>query len=323
MKKHIDLLKINISTDADIYILSYKLGKFLEKNNLINPAISLVARELATNILKYGTRGCIEVIYDNDMLTIVADDIGKENTELRNKKSLGIGLEIVKNNCDDLEITKKHEGGSTIKAIFMVNKPNKLLLNVGVASQPHYLESMSGDICIYKKLSDDRYFVFIADILGHGQKAYETAAHIKAYIEKSSETITIQQMLEDISSLASISRGFAGFTAYIYRDHLEYINIGNIRVWIVTHHSVSKLIENPGIIGKTPLTLKLHTERIPSEHFTIIACTDGIRRHFVPDNRAYWMWNFNPSSIANKILNDFSIKEDDSTVFVAKGGGMY
>lgn len=323
MNKYSDLLKVNISIDADIYILSYKLNKFLEKNNLINPAISLVARELATNILKYGTRGFIEVTYDGELLVITADDMGKNNVEL-SRKGLGIGLDVVKNNCDKLEITKKRDGGSTVKATFLINKDNrnKFSVSIGVASKPHYLESKSGDICVYKKV-DDRYFIFIADILGHGERAYETAVYIKAHIEKLRETAAIQEILVELTSLPGISRGFAGFIGYISHDRIEYINIGNIRIWIITPYSISKLIETPGIIGKTPLPLKTYTEHITSNCFSIIACTDGIKRQFTPTRQMYWIWDLNPHNIANKIINDFGIKEDDSTVLVAKGGSVY
>lgn len=323
MNKYSDLLKVNISTDADIYILNYKLNKFLEKNNLINPAISLVAKELATNILKYGTRGFIETNYDGELLVITADDVGKNNVELSHK-GLGIGLDVAKNNCDKLEITKKHEGGSTVKATFLISKgnQNKFSVSIGVASKPHYLESKSGDICVYKKLGD-RYFVFIADILGHGERAYEAAVYIKSHIEKLIETKTLRDMLIELAYIPGISRGFACFIGYIFHDRIEYINIGNIRIWIITPYSICKLIETPGIIGKTPLPLKTYTEHIPSNNFGIIACTDGIKRQFTPTRMAYWIWDLNPYSIASKIIDNFGIKEDDSTVLVVKGGSVY
>lgn len=55
-----DVLKVNITSDADIFIMEYRLKKFMEKYRLELPSVPLVARELATNILKYGEKGFVE-----------------------------------------------------------------------------------------------------------------------------------------------------------------------------------------------------------------------------------------------------------------------
>ncbi|MDK2794173.1 MAG: serine/threonine-protein kinase RsbT [Caldanaerobacter sp.] len=106
-------LEVDIAVEADLFILEYRLKKFMEKFNIDIPSALLVARELATNILKYGKKGFIEVKLKEDGLCLVAEDIGKadvDNGEKRPAGGLGIGLEVVKKSSNEFEIERKPGG---------------------------------------------------------------------------------------------------------------------------------------------------------------------------------------------------------------------
>lgn len=188
-------LKVDIEIEADLFILEHKINKYLQKSypDMSSvPLVALVAKELATNILKYGGKGFIVVKYEGDDLTVIAEDEGRMDHEggiNEYKSGLGIGLGVTKNSCNRLDIVQKPDRGMVVKAVFSLSQQRKkkgCVLQIGTASKPHYLEEDSGDICIYKEMGC-KYFLFVADVLGHGKRAGAVVKAIEVYIKNSHE----------------------------------------------------------------------------------------------------------------------------------------
>lgn len=318
-----DVLKVDIASEADIFIMEYKLKKFMQKYHLDLPSVLLVARELATNILKYGGKGFVEIRLKIDKVVILVEDIGKDsgnNLEQEIKRGLGVGLEIVRDNSDELKVEHKEDGGTSIRAVFLFsrNKKRDFILQFGTASRPHYLEEESGDICLYKEM-DGKYFLLVADVLGHGSGASEVAKLIEHYVKGSKEEY-IEEIYAGLERVIKGTRGCAVFAAFISKYRIEYFNIGNIRGWILFPDSVKKLKEIPGVVGRMPVKVKVFEEPVSLLCSTLLVCTDGIKRQFIPTPEMEWIITLNPRDVAEKIMEDFSIKEDDATVMIARGG---
>jgi len=76
-----------------------------------------------------------------------------------------------------------------VKAVLNLSQQRKkkgFVLQVGTASKPHYLEEDNGDICFYKEMGG-KYFLFVADVLGHGKRAGAVAKEIELYLKNFNE----------------------------------------------------------------------------------------------------------------------------------------
>lgn len=315
-------LKVDIAVEADLFILEHRLRKFLKKINLDIPSTVLVARELATNILKYGQKGFIEIELGEDELRIVAEDIGKvmgDSSEDKLSGGLGIGLEVVKKSSNELEIEQKPCGGTRVKVILKPSKQKgkNFILQVGTASKPHYLEEESGDVCVWKKMGE-KYMLFVADVLGHGRRAHEVAKLIELYVKNSAEE-KIEKIYADLQGLLRDTRGCAAFVALVSESMIEYINVGNIKAWLVDAGSARRIIGVGGVIGRMPTSLKIFKEPVSLLYSTLVVCTDGIKNQFIPTPDMAWIRTLNTREAALKIVREFSIREDDATALVARG----
>lgn len=315
-------LRIDIAVEADLYILEYRMKKFLKGINDVPTAI-LVAKELATNILKYGDKGFIEVEFKNNGLRIIAEDTGKVALTGKQGKlsgGLGIGLEVVKKSSSDFKIERKPGGGTRVEVYLAPFGHNGkgFVLHVGAASKPHYLEEECGDVCMWKKVAD-RYILLVADVLGHGRRAREVAKIIENYFKDTVEE-KIEKIYEDLQRYLFTTRGCAVFIARVSETLMEYINVGNIKAWLVDAKHSKRMMGIGGILGRMPVNLKVFQEPLSLLCSTLVVCTDGIKNQFVPGPEMVWLRTMNVKDAASKIVNEYSIKEDDATALVARGG---
>ncbi|MDN5331186.1 MAG: hypothetical protein PWP45_411 [Tepidanaerobacteraceae bacterium] len=318
-------LKVDIEMEADLFILEHKINKYLQKNCPNKSSIhmvTLVARELATNILKYGGKGFVTVKKAGDELIVSAEDEGMANHKGvidKSKRGLGIGLDVVRKNCDKLDIEQKPNGGLVVNAVLNLSQQRKeesFSIRVGIASKPHYLEEDNGDICFYKEMGG-KYFLFVADVLGHGKRAGAVAKEIELYLKNINE-IHIEKIYAGLEEMLRTTRGCAAFLAVVSQSGLEYINIGNIKGWLINSDSVKALNGVNGVIGRTYVRPKVFKEILPPG-FVLIVCTDGIKKRLIQESDLKWLKTMNVEDAAKKILQECAIKEDDASVLIAKG----
>jgi anti-sigma regulatory factor (Ser/Thr protein kinase) len=319
-------MKVDIEMEADLFILEHKINKYLQKScpdMSSAPVVVLVARELATNILKYGRKGFVTVKREGHKIVVSAEDEGRASREgiiNKSKRGLGIGLDVAKKNCDKLDIEQKLGGGIVINAVLNLSQQRKkkgFILQVGTASKPHYLEEDNGDICFYKEIGG-KYFLFVADVLGHGKRAGVIAKEIELYLRNINE-IELEKIYAGLEKILQNTRGCAAFLATISKSGFEYMNVGNIKGWLLNSGSVKKLNGVNGVVGRTPVKLKIFKEfLVPG--FMLIVCTDGIKKHFIQAADVKWLKTMKIEEAAEKILQEFAIKEDDASVLIARGG---
>jgi len=318
-------LKVDIEMEADLFILEHKINKYLQKSCPDMPSaplVALVARELATNILKYGGKGFVTVKREGYKLIVSAEDEDIANREgiiNKSKRGLGIGLDVTKKNCDKLDIKQKPGGGMVVNAVLNLSQQCKkkgFVLQVGTASKPHYLEEDNGDICFYKEMGG-KYFLFVADVLGHGKRAGAVAKEIELYLKNFNE-IHIEKIYTGLEKTLQATRGCAAFLATVSQSGLEYVNVGNIKGWLINSGSVRKLNGVNGVVGRTSVRLKIFKE-ILAPSFVLIVCTDGIKKRFIQAADVKWLKTMKTEEAAEKILQEFAVKEDDASVLIARG----
>ncbi|MBO8158544.1 hypothetical protein [Thermosyntropha sp.] len=319
----IDFLKVNIDSVLDITILEYRIKKMLEKNFTNVPEVFLVAKELATNILKYGTKGYIEIDLHSDKITITAVDYGIKKDDTRyfdeKNKSLGLGLKIVRKNSDEFSFMPNEYGGITVKAVICLNSKSRksFYINWGVAGRPHLLEEKSGDLISIKEVGKGEFLVLHADVLGHGLEANKLAEKIGVFFDEQPFT-NLERFFLDLQHFIYDSRGCALFLALVSEYGLEYINIGNIRVWIIMDGKIRRLVEMPGIVGRNINRYKIFRENLMLHRVLLISCSDGVSSRFSPAlldlNNVYDI-----QVLAEDIAERFGVKNDDVSVLVLKG----
>ncbi len=320
-------LKVEIEMDADLFILEHRLERYLKKHHPGLPAaplVALVAKELATNILKHGGKGYVAVDRAGENLVVTAEDDGSRGSAgIDGGKGLGLGLDIVRRSCDAFFLEQKPGGGFVATAVFGLSQKESarsLLLRVGAASRPHYLESECGDLCLHRVVGES-HFLFVADVLGHGVRARAVAAEIERYLSGLGEA-PLEEIYSGLERVTQNTRGCAAFLALVSREGMEYMNVGNISCWLLTAGSVRRLQSVPGVIGRLSAGRKRFSEAPLPPWFMLIACTDGIRSQFVPLPEMKWLRTLDVQDVAERIVAEFSVRDDDASALVARGGWM-
>ncbi|MGB9791532.1 MAG: SpoIIE family protein phosphatase [Thermacetogeniaceae bacterium] len=320
-------LRVEIEIDADLFILEHKLERYLRERHPDLPArplVVLVAKELATNILKHRGEGFVAVSRAGDKLILTAEDDGcKGDGAGDGEKGLGLGLDVARRSCEEFFLEQKPGGGFVATAVFdLAERAERcgLVLHVGMASRPHYLESECGDICLHRRIGES-HFLFVADVLGHGRRAGAVAGEIEGYLSGLREA-RIEEIYSGLERAVQHTRGCAAFLAVVSREGLEYINVGNISCWLLSAGSVRRLRNVSGVIGRLPVGGKRFREAPLPPWFMLIACTDGVRSQFVPVPEMRWLRTLDVQEVAERIVEEFAVKEDDASALVARGGWM-
>lgn len=315
-------LKIDIEVEGDLFILEYRLKKFLDSLAIgsdVAFSILLVSKELATNILKYGGKGNIYIKYDSSKFVIISEDIGRPKDSIFISRGLGAGLELIKKHSTNFTKESKPDGGMIFRVEIDLGRVSKegVLLDIGVASKPHYLEERSGDIAFYKRIGE-RYFICVVDILGHGLGAGSVAESVKAFLEN----FWMGDLWDAYLGIERVLRGTRGgvvFMAFLSGDKLSYINLGNINAFLFINSSLKALSQTNGILGRSFVKPKIFFENLPLM-FALIVSTDGVKRGFLSSIDFEKVRKTRAEELANYILSEFGIKEDDATVVVVKRG---
>ncbi|NSW77314.1 MAG: SpoIIE family protein phosphatase [Candidatus Atribacteria bacterium] len=315
-----EALRVQIESEADLFILEYRVKNFAGQNNLDGSPLLLICRELATNILKYGGRGFVEVKLHPREILVEAHDAGKRgegSQPLSLSRGLGIGLKVVKSNAREVRVEQSPLGGMAFIVRLSLDEHKKgLSLEMGVATRPRHLEEENGDICLVKKVSG-RYMVVVADALGHGKRAREVARLIEEY-SLAFGGVDLKKYYWELNRKLSGSRGSALFVALIGDYELEYLNVGNIRAWIVSGGDSERLLEHPGVVGRIPVNVEVHRKNINFHNTMLVVCTDGISSKFFPRVMSFFE-KIDVQKMADGILAEYGILEDDATVVIVKG----
>ncbi|WP_424906503.1 hypothetical protein [Thermovenabulum sp.] len=306
-----------------MFILEHYSKKLLESRGINKPEVFLVLRELASNILKYGKNGRIDVALTDDGVNIIAEnEISVDNLK-NGKKGLGLGWKIISNHSDFITIRiiqqKKVIFNLRINLVQKEETEKKYKINYSVLIEPHYLEKRSGDFFYERRIDDGCYLFVLGDVLGHGEKAFEVAEKVKEKLNKT-EFYNINEVYIVVEEALANTRGAVLFICFVYDEKIEYINVGNINANLIQKKSIKKLLNIPGIVGRQYVDRKVFNEEVNNDYI-LIATTDGIRGNFLNYINPMRLFLDNIDNIAREITEKFKIKDDDSSVFVLRKGG--
>jgi negative regulator of sigma-B (phosphoserine phosphatase) len=182
-------------------------------------------------------------------------------------------------------------------------------LDYFLAKRPLINENACGDAGIIREF-DDKVFIGIIDILGHGEEAHELAIICVAFLEKNYRQDLIETM-EGLHEHIKGSRGaVAGFCLLdLKTGELEYVGLGNITARKFGSNKIN-IVPRSGIVGYTMPTLRKETMKL-HDGDVLILHTDGVRENFDLEDYPKLLGD-NAEIIATHIINQFGRQEDDA-----------
>ena len=154
--------------------------------------ILLVAKEAGLNILKHAKRGEVRIYKIKNGLKLVFEDFSNSLDIKRaflkgysTSKTLGIGLNLILNVVDEMEIIPKKDG-KIFNFIFYFEEKieycvfkKEFEIKAFLKVSPFLSITTNGDCGIFEKVNN-RYFFSLWDIAGHGSKeVYKASKELK------------------------------------------------------------------------------------------------------------------------------------------------
>ena len=172
-----------------------------------------------------------------------------------------------------------------------------------------------GDTGLVKEF-DNKVFIAIVDVLGHGEEAYELAVICQDFLEKNYK----QDLIEIMKALHESIKGSRGAVAGlclldINSAVLKYVGMGNITARKFGLNNLS-LVPRDGIIGYTITTPKEETLKL-DDGDVFVLYTDGVKEHFNLEDYPELLRD-EAKTIATHIIHQFGKEEDDAACIVVR-----
>lgn len=297
--------------------------------------VAIVATELATNLVKYGTDGEIllgtfedetgtgvEVI-SLDRGAGVSDVAGALRDGHSTSGSPGTGLGAVRRQSQAFDIAAWPGRGLAVLARVAATESKVAasgstpVPRFGAVAVPLRGEAVNGDAyCI--RPHGDGWTVLVADGLGHGPQAAQ-ASEAAVRVFRQHEREQPARILAAVHAGLGHTRGGAVSVARYEpeRGMLTFTGIGNVAGAVVTDDAAKRMVSLPGTAGLVARRIQ-EFEHPFAPRSLLVMCSDGVGTSWSLD--AYpGLVAAHPGLIAGVIYRDFARGRDDATVVVAKG----
>ena len=304
-------------------------------DNKVTNEITLVVKELASNLAKYATLGrlILSQLSDHGRAGIkiesvdsgpgIADVKQAIMDEFSTSDSLGYGLGSVNRMMDEFDIqSQRSEGGGTqiVCKRWISGETHEISscpLSLGAATRISPHSKLNGDAFVLKKW-DKSALAAVIDGLGHGKHAHHAAKKAQEYIDSH-----FDQPLKNIfHGVGYNCRGTRGVVMALARfdwekTRLTFASIGNIEARVFGSPEPMKFVIRRGIVGvKAPNPVV--TEHRWGPNNMMVLHSDGMRTN--------WRWEVfshlsdkSATVIAQKLISALVKDNDDATVVVVKG----
>ncbi len=288
--------------------------------------LSLIATELATNLVKHATGGLVLVGSDGpDAATavVMALDAGPGITDiaqaLRDGHSTtatsGTGLGAVSRKADFFDLYSVRAKGTAVLARVTGHAGNGSGGELGAVSIPVRNEHVNGDgwDCV---ADEETLSIMLVDGLGHGFPAHEAAlAAVEAFRTAKGAPA---KKLRAIHDALRRTRGAAVAIAELDRGNgtMRFAGIGNISATMIDPAARRSAVSLYGIVGHD--VREFREFLYPwSRESCLIMHSDGLTTRWDLD-RYPGLLTHDPALIAGVLWKDHRRLNDDSTVVVAR-----
>ena len=163
---------------------------------------------------------------------------------------------------------------------------------------------------------DDKVFIGIIDVLGHGERAHKIARICEAFLEKNYK----QDLIKTMKGLDTRIRGTQGAVGALCllelkTGVLKYVGVGDT-TGMVFGPNRTTLMSKTGIIGYTMPSLREDIKEM-SDDETLILHTDGVKSFFELQDHLN-MQNDSAEEIASRLMEHHGRENDDALCIVLK-----
>lgn len=297
--------------------------------------LALVVTEMATNLVKYGSRGSITLRPCGEALMpgveIIASDHGPGVQDLAGSMrdghstggSLGLGLGTIQRIASFFDVYTVTGQGTVVVARVDHGKPSREPL-----APPRFLSSAraipklgqieSGDAWRLRDFGN-HCLICIVDGLGHGPLAAMAARRALDAFDGAHATDEPAKIVLHLHSQLKDTRGVVAGVLAIDRDRSQavYCGVGNINALVVNEDKSHHLASIDGIVGYN--VRKVRSQQVGwSRGAVAILHTDGLSAKW--GMRQYpGLATRHPSLIASVLFRDHARATDDATVLVVRG----
>ena len=325
---------VNVRDASDVAEARRSAGRLISKvdfTEVETANVSLIATELATNLIKHAKQGVIvmRLLKQEKAMgfELMALDLGAGISDLARSMrdgystagSSGNGLGAIKRLASQFDVHSIPGKGTAVLTRLWAGRPKTTIkadIEFGVVHLPMPGQEVSGDGWGVEDLPD-KYTCTVVDGLGHGPDAAIAAraalATAKEYRDKAPAEI-----IERAHGSLRSTRGAAMAVAEIDRtaNVVSYCGVGNISAAIVHNEQVRHLVSHNGIVGQEVRKIGLFTYPWSRESLLVMH-SDGLTARW--DLKAYpALVQRDPALIAGVLYRDFSRGRDDATVLVAR-----
>lgn len=293
--------------------------------------VSLVASEIATNIIKHGKGGELLVgAFDDGHQTgieMIGLDRGPGMTNIQacladgysSAGTRGQGLGAVVRQSTFVDIGSWSGGGTAVLARICTARPsdpaNRPQLLHGAIAVAKPGEEVCGDSWSIK-VNGEAWTLLVADGLGHGPDAADASMQAVRLFHRYGNA-AIVGMMDDIHAGLRATRGAAISAARFdpQAGRISFAGIGNVAGVIAANGELKRMVSMAGTAGY--MVRKIQAFDYPFSNGMVILHSDGLSATWTlakyPGIDA-----LHPTLVASILYRDFCRHRDDATVVVVK-----
>lgn len=297
--------------------------------------IALAVVELASNLLRHGGGGALELIPAQadgccglqveaaDSGPGIADTAQAQADGFSTVGGLGVGLGAVNRLMDEFAIDSAPGQGTRIVCRKWLSRPPPAAtpcpLDIGVATRPCRHCDCNGDAAVVKHAPGSA-LVGVIDGLGHGPFAYAAAETARRYLDSHGER-PLDSLFRGVGVACRPTRGVVMALARFDwgAGLLSFASVGNIEARVFPASAAFRFMVRRGIIGLNAPAAVVTRHPWPASHLLVLH-SDGLKMH--------WGWQDFPglaalpaAAAAQELLHRLAKDDDDATVLVVKAGG--
>lgn len=333
-------LTIEITSDSDVVLagkLTESLLESMAADDLAVEEMSIVAKELASNIVNHADEGQLTVapLYEEEAVGIelVADDAGPGITSVdravvdgvSTTGSIGGGLGTVHRLMDDVTIdpSGQDERGARVTARRWLQSTStgeaSPAADIGGATRPMPGYDRNGDAYLIKH-GHGETLAGVIDGLGHGDEAQRASSAAERYVLTHASD-TMGDLFEGVETACESTRGVVMSLARFdwASQTVEVGAVGNITIRFCHADTSARAISRRGVLGQGAGSPRVETvDWHPGS--VMVLHSDGVKSRWDCDDLDFQSAD-TAAQVASDLLRSLAKPDDDATVLVAREAG--
>ena len=285
--------------------------------------LSVIASELATNLVKHASGGIVLMRSRGDTVEVLALDSGPGIADiaqaLRDGHSTtatyGTGLGAISRMADFFDLYSERTKGTTVLA--RIGKPGEKrdAACVGAVSVAVRGEPVNGDGWDERD-EDGTLTIMVVDGLGHGEPAHRAAlaASVAFRTAKGSPAAKLRIIHDALKGTRGAAVAIAELNPGVAA--MRFAGVGNISATMIAGAARRSAVSVYGIVGHDVRDFREFSYPWSRES-SLIMHTDGLTTRWDLDRYA-GLLTHDPSLVAGVLWKDHRRPNDDSTVLVAR-----